>query len=138
MRLYMIKIIGRPAESLASIDIAEDGTRVGRGLSGWKPEGWDAFTAAMALEGHRWAEESPGFFWPSETKRYFSRSSAADKVAIVKRWGGEAILLEAEVGEFIPTDSANAIRKEKRDQKRVEALKAKILAIDPFALERVA
>lgn len=81
----------------------------------------------------QWEDENPDradvnydFFWPSETKLYRSRSSARDKVKIVERWGGEARILEAEVGEFIPIQEANQLRKQQRAQERIDKLRAEI------------
>lgn len=69
------------------------------------------------------------FFLPSEKKLYRSRSSAQDKVDIVRRWGGEAVLLEAEVSEFIPIEEANLRRKNERNQARIRKLQDQINAI---------
>lgn len=122
MRLYKIQIIGRPAESLDRVELEEDGTRTGYGLPGWKPAGWDVHVENMGWE--------PGteFFWPS-TGPFFSRSTARDKQRIVQRWGGEAIILEAEVLNFIPVTEANALRKRRRDSVRIAKLQAQIDAI---------
>lgn len=99
----------------------------------WKPAGWDEYVRARIIDGAKW-DEDQHFFWPSEDKTYRSRSAAADKVGIVERWGGKAIILEAEVGSFVPATEAVAKRKRIRDQKRIDALKAKIAAIDPEAV----
>lgn len=122
MRLYKIEITSVPRESLISVgDPADNGTFIHD--EEWVPEGWAEHAAEMAQDGHRWAEGAPSFFWPSEDKHYLSRSSAAGKVAIVERWGGEAILLEAEVSAFIPVEDANLRRKKQRDAKQAEKLR---------------
>lgn len=63
------------------------------------------------------------FFMPSETKLYRSRSSARDKQRIVERWGGKAIILEAEVSDFIPTQDAKRKREITRLEERLADLK---------------
>jgi hypothetical protein len=123
MRLYKIEITSVPKESLIFIDHG-DGDDSYIADEDWVPEGWPEHTAAMAFEGHAWAQGSPAFFWPSEDKHYRSRSAAAGKVTIVERWGGEAILLEAEVSGFVPVEVANRRRKDARDAKRAEKLRA--------------
>ena len=113
MRLYKMEITSVPAE------FDDD----------WWPEGWSEFVAQEIERGRRWSPDMP-FFWPSEDKFYRSRSSAADKVAIVRRWGGEARILEAEVGPFIPVVEMNALRKRRRDNVRIAKLRAQIEAIE--------
>lgn len=90
----------------------------------WKPAGWTEYVYERILGGAKW-DENQHFFWPSEEKTYRSRSAAADKVAIVERWGGKAIILEAEVSSFIPVTEANRRRQETRDRARAEKLRAK-------------
>lgn len=113
MRLYKIEITEKPAGS-EEYD--------------WKPAGWEEFVAEQIEAGWTWIPER-AFFWPSTEKFYRSRSSAADKVSIVERWGGKAIILEAEVGDFIPVSEANALRKRRRNNVRIEKLRAKIRQI---------
>lgn len=112
MRLYKMEITSVPAE----FD------------NDWEPEGWAEFVAQEIERGRRWLPDTP-FFWPSEDKFYRSRSSAADKIAIVRRWGGDAQILEAEVGPFIPATEMNARRKLRRDTARIAKLQAQIDAI---------
>jgi hypothetical protein len=94
-----------------------------------KPDGWEKYVAEMIEEGRNWQPDER-FFWPSTDKFYRSRSSAAEKVAIVERWGGSARILEAEVSDFIPVAEANALRKRRRDNARIEKLRAKIREIE--------
>lgn len=117
MRLYKIEITSIPAGSEAY---------------DWKPAGWDEFVLSRIDEGAMWLPER-AFFWPSTDRFYRSRSSAAEKVAIVERWGGTAIILEAEVGAFIPVSEANKLRKRRRDVARVERLRAEIARIESAA-----
>lgn len=113
MRLYKMEITSVPAE-------CDDD---------WKPEGWAEFVAQEIERGRNWAPDE-SFFWPSEDKFYRSRSSATEKVAIVRRWGGDARVLEAEVGPFIPVAEMNARRKRNRDNVRIAKLRARIKAIE--------
>lgn len=83
----------------------------------WIPEGWGLHVAAMG-----WEEGD--FFWPAEHKHYRSRSSAVEKKSIVERWGGQAVILEAEVSAFVPVEEANMRRKMQRDAQRAEKLRA--------------
>lgn len=62
------------------------------------------------------------YFNPSEGRLYKSRSSVKEKVSIVEFYGGQARILEAEVGEFVPVAEANARRKVQAMQERAERL----------------
>lgn len=116
MRLYKMEITSVPAE------FNDDR----------EPEGWAEFVAQEIERGRNWSPDKP-FFWPSEDKFYRSRSSAASKVAIVRRWGGDAQVLEAEVGAFIPVPQMNALRKRRRDNVRIAKLRAQIETIEKQA-----
>lgn len=137
MRVYMMKIIGRPLDSLDRIETDESGMAIGYGKPGWKPKGWDEHVKRCAEQGYEWAlsvaANGGGFFWPSETRKYFSRSAAQAKLDIVKMWGGDAVLLEAEVSEFRPVVEMNAERKHARDLVRVQKLRAQADAIESRA-----
>lgn len=74
------------------------------------------------------------YFNPSGDRLYKSRSSALDKVRIVEFYGGEAQILEAEVGEFIPVAEANKRRKRTRNAARIAKLAAQIKAIEGEAV----
>ena len=104
----------------------------------WVPEGWREHVKEViklqteAGEEEIW-DEDHGFSWPRDTNRiYRSRSAAQQHVNAITRWGGKAVLLEGSIS-WLTIDEANARRKSERDQKRVEALKEKIRAIDPDA-----
>lgn len=90
----------------------------------WKPAGWTEYVRERILDGANWSEDQH-FFWPSQNKTYRSRSAAAEKVAIVERWGGKAIILEAEVSAFIPVAQAKAQRAYQRKLAQVEKAEAK-------------
>lgn len=123
MRLYKMEITEFP-----KLTAYESGNRfmpegyVEQYPSGLEDEWIDFCTAEFG--GYR------SFFLPNETKLYRSRSSARDKVRIVERWGGEAIILEAQVSEFIPIEEANKRRRQARAMVRIEKLQAKIYEIE--------
>lgn len=127
MRLYKMEITQWPAEMI------EHNRRLSNEdfslYSGWKPLGWAKFVAQEIERGRSWSPDER-FFWPSEDKLYRSRSSADDKAGIVRRWGGDAVVLEAEVGEFIPVTEANKRRKRTRNAARIARLAAQIKAIE--------
>lgn len=129
MRLYKMEITQWPAEMiehnrrLSNEEFSLDSD------SGWKPEGWVEFVAQEIERGRSWSPDER-FFWPSEDKLYRSRSSAEDKAGIVRHWGGKAVILEAEVGEFIPVVEANKRRKRTRNAARIAKLAAQIEAIE--------
>lgn len=129
MRLYTFEITHVPAESQKYIYFPDGEERKVQDSS-WRPEGWVEYLDEMADRGARWAliaiDEGYRFFWPSEDVLYRSRSSARDKVKIVERWGGQARILEAEVGEFVPVAEANKRRKQQRAQERIDKLRAEI------------
>lgn len=85
----------------------------------WKPAGWTEYVRERILDGAKWSEDQH-FFWPSQDKTYRSRSTAAEKAAIVERWGGKAIILEADVSAFVPVKQAKAQRAYQRKLAQVE------------------
>lgn len=105
--------------------------------SSWKPEGWSKFLDEMAARGDcSWAvdliEEDYEFVWPNMGGMFKSRSAARARAKRAERWGATVTIMEAEVSEFIPVSVANAIRKAKRDQVRINRLKAKIREIEGY------
>lgn len=101
---------------------------------GWKPAGWGDFLEDRAKSGTQWAidliEDGYTFVWPNLGDMFKSRSSAVARARRAERWGATVTIMEAEVGEFIPVAEANARRKAKRDQVRIEKLRAKIREIE--------
>lgn len=122
-RIYGFSITSYPAEAYCEPEtdgycpLDED----------WEPDGW----AEYALE--KWGSYPGGthrpFFWPSQDKMFHSRSAAQSRVDIVKRWGGDAVLLEGSVSWQTVTE-ANALRKRRRDNARIEKLRAEIARIE--------
>jgi len=107
-RMYKMEITKYPDGAIyewdeGAFDINED----------WEPEGWQEYSE------EKFGAYKP-FFWPKQNKLYQSRSAAQSKVDIVRRWGGEAIILEAELSEFIPVQEANKRRKQKTLLTRLE------------------
>lgn len=74
-----------------------------------------------------WGEHRE-FFLPSERRIFRSRSAAQARVDIVKRWGGDAVLLEGTV-QWETVEAANRRRRRSRTQTRINALQAKIDAL---------
>lgn len=100
MKLYKIEITEHPKRT----------TPYGRadGVVEEYPKGLET---AWLDHCHELFGEFRSFFTPSESKLYRSRSSAADKVRIVERWGGKARILVADVGEFVPVAEVAKRRK---------------------------
>ena len=88
------------------------------------PEGWDAYCQ------EKWGEERE-FFIPSDRPIYRSRSSAQARVNLINRWGGNAVLVEAEV-DWVPVEVANARRRMGRRETRIS-----VLTDELFRLNRV-
>lgn len=120
MRLYKIQITEVPTEcdDLRYFIVHDNFVEKRRE---WKPEGWEDYVAERIAAGTNWKPDQH-FFWPSEDKFYRSRSTAREKQLIVERWGGKAIILEAEVSEFIPVAEANKRRKIARLKAELERL----------------
>lgn len=131
MRLYKMKITGYPAEAILRVDIDDEAmTRTTVLKSGWVPEGWKEYIDEMADGfGQSWAqrarEEGYRFFWPSEKRTYKTKESAESKVWAVRKWGGTAVVLVAEVGEFVDVEEVKRRQKEAKDLARAEKLRAK-------------
>lgn len=85
------------------------------------PEGWDAHCLEV------WGEPRE-FFMPSDRKIYRSRSAAQNRVDLINRWGGNAVLVETET-EWIPVKQANARRRNKARMARLEKLDAEAIRI---------
>ena len=117
-RMYKMEITKYPDGAIyewdeGAFDVNED----------WEPEGWAEYSD------NEFGNYMP-FFWPSQSKIYRSRSSAQSKVDIVRMWGGEAVILEAELSEFVPIEVANARRKRARTSVRIEKLRQKIAELE--------
>jgi hypothetical protein len=67
------------------------------------PAGWDQHCLDVWGEPHE-------FFIPSDRTIYRSRSSAQERVDLINRWGGKAVLVEADVN-WVPVELANRRRK---------------------------
>ena len=80
------------------------------------PEGWDAYCQEKWGEPHQ-------FFIPSDRPIYRSRSSAQARVNLINRWGGNAVLVEADV-DWVPVEVANARRRNRKRMARVKQLHA--------------
>lgn len=134
MRLYKMIINKVPADSQKWYMFYGDEDPVLVHDPAWQPEGWTEHVDLVASYGDAWAkrcqDEGYPFFWPAHDKVFLSRSTAEEKRKIAERWGAEAVVVEAEVGPFIPVAEANRIRKARRDQVRVEKLRAKIREIE--------
>lgn len=141
MRLYKMEITSIPEESLGGPYVNEDGEEIRKFNPLWKPEGWEKHVDECIDMGYQWAgrakRENYRFFWPSERGTYLTKQAAEYKAWIVRRWGGTAIVLEAEVGEFVETTEAQRLRDKKRDIARAERLreKAQVLALQAALLE---
>lgn len=80
------------------------------------PEGWDAHCLEVWGEPHK-------FFIPSDRPIYRSRSAAQNRVDLINRWGGNAVLVETETN-WVPVSKANARRRNKARLERIEKLEA--------------
>ncbi|RII40936.1 hypothetical protein DWB68_15330 [Galactobacter valiniphilus] len=128
MKLYKFEITAYPHDAIDRVETNEDGSTTAYLKSGWKPEGWDEYLTQCVGYGDRWAiNNTEGrFFWPSQKNVYRSRSAAQEKQAIVRRWGGDARILVAEVGEFRDVNEVAAERVRARRQAKIDKLQAQI------------
>ena len=85
------------------------------------PKGWDAHCLEVWGEPHR-------FSIPSDRPIYRSRSAAQNRVDLINRWGGNAVLVETET-EWIPVEQANARRRNKARRARIDKLADKAAEI---------
>ena len=86
------------------------------------PEGWDAHCLEVWGEPHE-------FFIPSDRPIYRSRSAAQNRVDLINRWGGNAVLVETET-DWIPVSKANKRRRNQRRSARTKKLYAQIEALN--------
>lgn len=76
-----------------------------------------------------WGDPDKAFFLPRENKIFLSRSSAQERVNIVRAWGGDAEVLEA-TPAWVEAGEASRRRKAARDQKRAAKLRAQADLLD--------
>ena len=119
--VYSIQITDYPREQFQPSPFP--GTDLCDWRDDFEPEGWREHCIDL------WGEHRP-FFWPSQKKMYRSRSSARDKQAIVEHWGGKAVILVAEVGEFRDVEEVAAERVRARRQAKIDKLQAQIDALE--------
>ena len=86
-----------------------------------EPKGWAAHCLEVWGEPHR-------FSIPSDRPIYRSRSAAQNRVDLINRWGGNAVLVETET-EWIPVEQANARRRNKARRARIDKLADKAAEI---------
>ncbi|MFS6529717.1 hypothetical protein V8Z69_07565 [Microbacterium aurugineum] len=84
----------------------------------YEPEGWAEFSQ------EKWGEYKP-FFWPSTRGIFRSRSAAQRRVDIIKRWGGNAEVLEC-TPQWQSVKSANRGRALARLKKRIEVIQEEL------------
>lgn len=94
--------------------------------TGYEPAGWAAFCF------DKWGERRP-FYLPTDQKVFRSRSGAQARVDLINRWGGVAILTEAEP-QWTPVAKANAKRAQGRKVARIERLRAQLAEAEAAAL----
>lgn len=86
------------------------------------PAGWDQHCIDVWGGPHE-------FFIPSDRPIYRSRSSAQDRVNLINRWGGHAVLVETDTN-WTPVTVANQQRKKARlEERRAKAL-ADVIHLD--------
>lgn len=130
MRLYKMQITGYPDEAIDRVEVDyEARTRINVLNSGWAPEGWkEHVDQAIEINDALWAKHAKAegykFFWPSQDNTYLSRSAAVGKKNLVEYWGGTAIVLEADVSEFVEMGEAKRIRQHAQDLAKAEKLRA--------------
>lgn len=134
MRLYKIEITSVPEDSLGAPHTDEDGETYRAPKPGWKPAGWKEYIDEMADNwGQMWAkrarDEGYTFFWPSEKRTYKTKESAESKAWAVRKRGGTAVVLVAEVGEFVDVEEVKRRRQEAKDLDRAEKLAEKALQL---------
>jgi len=131
MRLYKMQITSVPEEAILRVDIDHEAkTRTIVFDSKWQPEGWrehvdDAIEFNDAFWAKRAKDDGYRFFWPKQDKVYLSRTTAVGRKNLVEFWGGKAIVLEAEVGEFIEAETAKRNRQLDRDIAKAGRLREK-------------
>lgn len=129
-RLYKMQITGLPAEAMVPAKDFDPSDPIFSLDPNWKPAGWKEWVDEAADDwGREWAkrcrDEGYPFFWPSEKRTYQTKETAESKAWAVRRWGGKAIVLEAEVGEFIEVEAAKRNRQQAKDMAKAEKLRAK-------------
>ena len=146
MRLYKMQITNYPPEAFgAPYKDPESGEMFSDFDRSWKPEGWKEHVDDQADNwGRTWAqdarEDNYRFFWPSEKRTFLTKEAAESKAWAVRRWGGQAIVLEAEVGEFVEVEAARRNRQDAKDLEKAKKLRAKaeMLKQEAAELERSA
>ena len=124
-RLYKAQYVG-PEEGFEELEEFENGWFVEvppppMTEAEGAPEGWDAHCLEVWGKPHM-------FSIPSDRPIYRSRSSAQNRVDLINRWGGNAVLVETET-DWIPVSKANARRRNKARRARINKLANKAAQI---------
>lgn len=82
LRLYRVEIVSYPE---------------GSDEEGWQPEGWEPPFSSPRFDG--------GFFWPSTSKVYKSRSGATGRANLLRDYGAEAIVVRSNPITWEATES---------------------------------
>lgn len=96
--------------------------------AGWRDYAIEKWGRGEGDESGAWPNGYKPFFFPTDRTIYRSRSSAQARVDLINRWGGDAVLVEAEV-EWLPVTVANERRAQSRKQARIARLEAEIAAL---------
>lgn len=77
----------------------------------FEPEGWREYALEMWPDGPREGEYWPNgykpFFWPSDKRLYTTRKAAEGRRDLINRWGGNAVVVVAEI-DWVPLDVMDA------------------------------
>lgn len=95
----------------------------------WEPEGWREYALKMwpdgPREGEHWPDGYKPFFWPSSSRLYTTRKAAEGRRDLINHWGGNTIVVAAEVN-WVPLDQFDAKVKRERLEAQRQAIDAEL------------
>jgi len=99
----------------------------------YEPEGWAEYAimqwGVTPPEGEHWPKGYKPFFWPSTKRLYTTRKAAEARRDLIKHWGGDAVVVVAEV-EWHLLEDMDAKWKRDRLEAQREAIDAALAELD--------
>lgn len=106
----------------------------------YEPEGWREYAierwGLVPPTDERWPNGYKPFFWPSTKRLYTTRKAAEGRRDLINHWGGDAVVVVAEI-DWVPVEEMDARwKRERLEQQRrvIDAELAKMDGPDPWPL----
>ncbi|UOQ56048.1 hypothetical protein MUN78_10065 [Leucobacter allii] len=98
----------------------------------YEPEGWREYALEAwpeKPEYEDWPNGYKPFFWPSTKRLYTTRKAAEGRRDLINRWGGNAVVVVAEI-DWIPLEEMDAKWKRERLLREREKIEAQLAELE--------